>query len=94
MLLSGFVATLQVIDFFTIILIFFFVYIHFNWRIHKIFFAMTCVISVVLSTIRLASQHFGETEEAYKATRSIAFNVFYVIALTDALVNLALIAKR
>lgn len=48
--------------------------------------AMTCV---VLSTMRLASQDFGKTEEADKANRDFALNVFYVMALAEALVFLA-----
>jgi hypothetical protein len=52
----------------------------------QLFSATTCV---VLSAMRLASQDFGPTEEADKANRNFALNVFYVLALTEALVFLA-----
>lgn len=48
--------------------------------------AMACV---VLSMMRIASQDFGQTEEADKSNRDFALNAFYALALTDALVFLA-----
>ncbi|KAF3338255.1 hypothetical protein FCM35_KLT17092 [Carex littledalei] len=94
-LLGGFVVTLEMKDFEFIALICLFIFMRISCRSHMpelskvmhLVSVMTCVCSVVFSTMQLVSQHFGETEETYKATRNLALNAFYVMALTHALVN-------
>lgn len=44
--------------------------------------------SVVLSMMWLTSHDFGQTEMANKATRDFALEVFYVVALAEAMVLL------
>lgn len=94
--LSGFVVTLEMKDFGFISLICLFIFMRISYRSNMpeesmamhLISAMTCVASVVFSTMRLVSQHFGETEEAYKATRNLALNAFYIMSLTRALVSI------
>lgn len=59
-------------------------------KVLQLFFAMTSVVSVGLSVWPLASDYFSEREKT--TTGNLALNAFYVMALANALLNLALIA--
>lgn len=93
--LGAFAATLEMKDFVFVSLICLYLFIRFSQVLDESFISMvklfclaTCSVAVILpSVLQLTSQNFGETD-GHKATRDLALNIFYIMALTDAMLNI------